>query len=33
LIASGVKNIHVYTMNKPEIAAAILANISEIIKE
>ncbi len=33
LIANGVKNIHVYTMNKPEIAAAILANISEIIKE
>ena len=33
LVASGVKNIHVYTMNKPEIAAAILANISEIIKE
>lgn len=33
LIANGVKNIHIYTMNKPEIAAAILANISEIIKE
>ena len=33
LIANDVKNIHIYTMNKPEIAAAILANISEIIKE
>lgn len=33
LIANDVKNIHLYTMNKPEIASAILANISAIIKE
>lgn len=32
LIANGVKNIHLYTMNKPETAAEILNNISEIIK-
>lgn len=32
LLANGVKNIHIYTMNKPEIAAAIMRNLSEIIK-
>ncbi len=31
LVASGVNNIHIYTMNKPDIAAAIMANISDII--
>ncbi len=31
LIASGVNNIHIYTMNKPDIAAAIISNLSEII--
>ncbi len=31
LIASGVNNIHIYTMNKPDIAAAITSNLSEII--
>ncbi len=31
LIANGVKNIHVYSMNKPEVAAGILTNLSEII--
>ena len=30
LIANGVKNIHIYSMNKPEIAAAIMTNLSEI---
>lgn len=30
LIASGIKNIHVYSMNKPEIAASIMKNLSEI---
>ncbi|MEG0154244.1 MAG: methylenetetrahydrofolate reductase [NAD(P)H] [Lachnospiraceae bacterium] len=33
LIANGVKNIHVYSMNKPEVAAAIMANLSEIIAD
>ena len=33
LIANGIKNIHIYTMNKPEVAAAIMNNLSEIIKE
>lgn len=32
LIANGIRNIHIYSMNKPEIAAAIMANLSEIIK-
>ena len=31
LIANGVKNIHVYSMNKPEIAKGIQDNLSEII--
>lgn len=31
LISNGVRGIHIYTMNKPEIAEAILANISSII--
>ncbi len=31
LISSGVNNIHIYTMNKPDIAAKIMANISDII--
>ncbi|MEE1315583.1 MAG: methylenetetrahydrofolate reductase [NAD(P)H] [Faecalimonas sp.] len=32
LLANGINNIHVYSMNKPEVAAAIMANLSEIIK-
>ncbi len=32
LIANGITNIHVYSMNKPAVAAAIMANLSEIIK-
>lgn len=32
LIANGVKNIHIYSMNKPEVAAAIMNNLSEIVK-
>ena len=32
LIANGIQNIHVYSMNKPEVAAAIMANLSEIVK-
>ena len=31
LIANGIKNIHVYSMNKPEVAAGILGNLSEIL--
>ena len=33
LIANGINNIHIYSMNKPEIAAAIMSNLSEIIKQ
>ena len=32
LLANGVNNIHIYSMNKPEIAIAIMNNLSEIIK-
>lgn len=32
LIANGVKNIHVYSMNKPDVAAGIMNNLSEILK-
>jgi len=31
LISNGVNSIHLYTMNKPEIAAKIMENLSEII--
>lgn len=31
LVSNGVRGIHIYTMNKPEIAEAILSNISSII--
>lgn len=32
LLANGINNIHVYSMNKPEVAEAIMTNLSEIIK-
>ena len=32
LLANGVKHIHIYSMNKPDVAAAIMSNLSEIIK-
>lgn len=32
LIANGFKNIHVYTMNKPEVIGGIMKNLLEIIK-
>ena len=32
LIANGVNHIHIYSMNKPEIAAGIQASLSEILK-
>ncbi len=31
-LANGVNNSHMYSMNKPEIAIAIMNNLSEIIK-
>lgn len=31
-MANGVKHIHVYSMNKPEVAAGIQKNLSEILK-
>ena len=33
LYANGIKNVHVYSMNKPEVARKIKENLSEIIKE
>nr|WP_330372684.1 methylenetetrahydrofolate reductase [Oribacterium sp. P6A1] len=32
LIANDVKHIHVYSMNKPDVAEAIQKNLSEILK-
>lgn len=32
LIANGVNHIHIYTMNKPEIAAGIQSSLSEMLK-
>jgi len=32
LIANGINHIHVYSMNKPEVAEAIMENLSEIVK-
>lgn len=32
LLANDVNNIHIYSMNKPEIAGSIMANLSELIK-
>jgi len=32
LLANGVRGIHVYSMNKPDVAAKIKENLSEIIK-
>ena len=31
LVANGVKGIHVYSMNKPDVAAKIKENLSEIL--
>ncbi|MDD4807932.1 MULTISPECIES: methylenetetrahydrofolate reductase [Caproicibacterium] len=31
LIANGVEHIHIYTMNKPDVAAKILSNLSHVI--
>lgn len=32
LLANGVNNIHIYSMNKPEVAIKIMENLSEVIK-
>ena len=32
LIANGVKYIHLYTMNRPQTAAKIVANLSHILR-
>ena len=31
LYANGVKNVHIYTMNKPDVAAKIMDNLSDIL--
>ncbi|MEZ3433675.1 MAG: methylenetetrahydrofolate reductase [NAD(P)H] [Lachnospiraceae bacterium] len=33
LIANGINHIHVYSMNKPEVAEAIMSNLSDIVKK
>ncbi len=32
LIANGIRHIHVYSMNKPEVAEGIMRNLSELLK-
>ncbi len=32
LLANGINHIHVYSMNKPEVAKAIMHNLSEIVR-
>lgn len=32
LIANGIQCVHIYSMNKPEVAEAIMGNLSEILK-
>lgn len=32
LLANGVDHVHIYTMNKPEIAGSFMANLSEILQ-
>ena len=32
LFANGIRNVHVYSMNKPQVAEAIMSNLSQIIK-
>lgn len=32
LIANGINHIHVYSMNKPDVAVAIMRNLSDIVK-
>lgn len=32
LIANGVSHVHIYTMNQPDIAGSIIANLSEIFR-
>ena len=32
LFANGIKNVHVYSMNKPDVAAAIQRNLSDILE-
>ena len=31
LYANGIKNVHVYTMNNPDVAEKIMANLSDIL--
>jgi methylenetetrahydrofolate reductase (NADPH) len=31
LFANGINHVHVYSMNKPEVAAAIMNNLSDIL--
>ena len=33
LYANGINNIHVYSMNKPEVAQQIQSSVSEILKK
>jgi methylenetetrahydrofolate reductase (NADPH) len=32
LVANGFKNVHIYTMNKPEVVGSIVHNLSALLK-
>ena len=31
LVANGIKHIHIYSMNRPDVAAAIMANVRPVV--
>jgi methylenetetrahydrofolate reductase (NADPH) len=31
LFAAGIHNVHIYTMNKPDVAKSMLANLSHVL--
>ena len=33
LFANGVNHVHIYTMNRPDVAGSIMQNLSDIIKQ
>ena len=33
LFAAGIRNVHIYTMNKPDIAEKLMSNLSDILSK
>jgi methylenetetrahydrofolate reductase (NADPH) len=31
LVANGIRGVHVYTMNKPDVASALMENLSKVL--